>query len=201
MSTTVEMWFDPACPWAWITSRWLLEVQQVRDVELIFKVMSLGVLNEGRDLAEDYRRFLDTESWIGARAAAGVAETGDQALLARFYTALGTRYHQNREPKQVNTVRAALVEVGADPTIADQAQGDAFDSSLRASHAEAIAAVGDQVGTPVIRVNAVALFGPVLSPAPKGEQAGALFDGFVTMAAYPGFFELKRSRTVGPILD
>ena len=153
MSTTVEMWFDPACPWAWITSRWLLEVQQVRDVELIFKVMSLGVLNEGRDLAE------------------------------------------------VNTVRAALVEVGADPTIADQAQGDAFDSSLRASHAEAIAAVGDQVGTPVIRVNAVALFGPVLSPAPKGEQAGDLFDGFVTMAAYPGFFELKRSRTVGPILD
>ncbi|MDO5286229.1 MAG: disulfide bond formation protein DsbA [Actinomycetia bacterium] len=198
---TVEMWFDPACPWAWITSRWLLEVQQVRDVEVVFKVMSLGVLNEGRDLDPDYRRFLDTESWIGARASAGVAETGDPELLARFYTALGTRYHQLQEPRAVETVRAALADVGADPTIADRAQTDAFDASMRASHAEAIAAVGDEVGTPVVRVNGMALFGPVLSPAPKGEQAGELFDGFVKMTAYPGFFELKRTRTVGPILD
>lgn len=198
---TVEMWFDPACPWAWITSRWLLEVQQVRDVEVVFKVMSLGVLNEGRDLDPDYRRFLDTESWIGARASAGVAETGDPELLARFYTALGTRYHQLQEPRAVETVRAALADVGADPTIADRAQTDAFDASMRASHGEAIAAVGDEVGTPVVRVNGMALFGPVLSPAPKGEQAGELFDGFVKMTAYPGFFELKRTRTVGPILD
>lgn len=198
---TVEMWFDPACPWAWITSRWLLEVQQVRDVEVVFKVMSLGVLNEGRDLDPDYRRFLDTESWIGARASAGVAETGDPELLARFYTALGTRYHQLQEPRAVETVRAALADVGADPTIADRAQTDAFDASMRASHGEAIAAVGDEVGTPVVRVNGMALFGPVLSPAPKGEQAGELFDGFVKMTAYPGFFELKRTRTVGPIPD
>ncbi len=198
---TVEMWFDPACPWAWTTSRWLLEVQQVRDVEVVFKVMSLGVLNEGRDLDPDYRRFLDTESWIGARASAGVAETGDPELLARFYTALGTRYHQLQEPRAVETVRAALADVGADPTIADRAQTDAFDASMRASHGEAIAAVGDEVGTPVVRVNGMALFGPVLSPAPKGEQAGELFDGFVKMTAYPGFFELKRTRTVGPILD
>ncbi len=199
--TAVDMWFDPLCPWAWMTSRWLLEVEKVRDAQVTFRVFSLAVLNEGRDLPPDYRKTMDTEAWIGARASAGVAQLHDQETVRAFYTALGTRYHLGKEPKTADTVRAALAEVGADESIADRAQTDEFDEGMRASHAEAIDAVGDDVGTPVIRVNGMALFGPVISPAPKGEEAGDLFDGFVKVTAYPGFFELKRTRTVGPILD
>lgn len=200
MTTTVDMYFDPLCPWAWMTSRWLLEVETVRDVHVNFGVMSLSVLNEGRDLPEEYQRHME-EGWIGVRAAIGVRELHGQEMLRAFYTALGTRFHLGKEPKSVETVRAALAEVGADESIADRATTDEWDALLRESHAAGMAPVGNDVGTPVVHINGKGLFGPVISPAPKGEEAGNLFDGLEKMTAYDGFFELKRSRTVGPILD
>lgn len=206
-TTEVDFWFDPLCPWAWMTSRWMLEVEKVRDVHTTFHVMSLSVLNDGRDLPEEYREHM-AEGWVGVRAAILVEQQYGAEKLREFYTALGTRYHLGHEPKTVDTVRAALAEVGCDESIAEAAdawkpgdEADDVDRALRTSHHEGMDPVGDEVGTPVIHVNGMALFGPVISPAPKGEQAGDLFDGFVKVTAYPGFFELKRTRTVGPIFD
>jgi 2-hydroxychromene-2-carboxylate isomerase len=201
MTTLVDFWFDPLCPWAWMSSRWLLEVEKVRDVHTTFHVMSLAELNSGRDLPEEYRRMMDLEGWIGVRASIAVEQRYGSEALRNFYTALGTRFHLGQEPKTPETVRAALTEVGLDPAIADEAQTEKYDEALRASHHVGMDPVGMDVGTPVIRVNGMSLFGPIISPAPKGEAAGDLFDGFVKVTAYPGFFELKRTRTVGPIFD
>ena len=200
MTTTVDFWFDPTCPWAWMTSRWMLEVEKVRDVKTVFHVMSLSVLNDGRDLPEDYLAHMK-DAWLPARAALLVEQRHGSEKLRDFYTEIGTRFHLQREPKTPDVVRAALAAVGADEDIADLAQTDAFDDDLRRSHHEGMDPVGDEVGTPVLRINGMSLFGPVISPAPKGEEAGSLFDGVEKVTAYPGFFELKRTRTVGPILD
>ena len=204
---TVDFWFDPLCPWAWMTSRWMLEVEKVRPVRTVFHVMSLAVLNEGRDLDEGYREMMETQGMLGVRVAIAIEQAHGQGALRDFYTAIGTRFHPGGEPRTVETIRAALgdlVAQGADPDIvnlADAATSTQYDDAVRASHHEGMDPVGMDVGTPVIRVNGMSLFGPVISPAPKGEQAGELFDGFVKVTAYPGFFELKRTRTVGPIFD
>jgi protein-disulfide isomerase-like protein with CxxC motif len=199
MATTLELWFDPLCPWAWMTSRWALEVAKVRDVEVAFHVMSLAVLNEGRELDEGYRALMD-RSWGGARVALAVQQQYPEKL-ADFYTALGTRIHPGGEPNSRATHEAALAEVGLPVELAAAGDTDANDEALRAEQAAVTAAVGDEVGTPVIRVKGMSLFGPVISPAPKGEDAGRLWDGFVNVCSYPGFFELKRTRTVDPIFD
>ncbi len=198
MTIDVDFWFDPACPWAWMTSRWMLEVEQVRDVRTTFHVMSLAVLNEGRDVPESYRKFLEEEAWLGVRAALMVESQYGSDTLRDFYTALGTRYHPGGEPRTIETVRAALTDLGLDAAIADRALTDEVDDALRISHHEGMDPVGMDVGTPVIRVNGMSIFGPVISPAPKGEEAGNLFDGVMKVTAYGGFFELKRTRTVGP---
>lgn len=200
MTQTVDLWFDPACPFAWMTSRWLLEVEQVRDVHAEFHVMSLSVLNEGRELPPNYRALMD-ESWAGVRIALAVEREHGQQALRDFYTAIGTRFHPEDQPRERATFEAALAEVGLPLALADAGYTDAHDDELRRSHHAGMDPVGDEVGTPVIRINGQSLFGPVISPAPKGEQAGALFDGVSAVTAYPGFFELKRTRTVGPIFD
>ena len=178
----------------------MLEVEKVRDVTTVFHVMSLSVLNEGRDLPEGYRKAMD-EAWVGVRASLAVEQRYGSDGLRKFYTALGTRYHPNDEPKTPETIGKALADCGFDADILDLAQTDQLDEDLRRSHHEGMDPVGDEVGTPVIRINGMSLFGPVVSPAPKGEEAGDLFDGVAKVTAYPGFFELKRSRTVGPIFD
>ena len=199
---TLDFWFDPMCPWAWMASRWALEVEKVRDVNVVFHVMSLAVLNEGReDLDEDYKRRMSTEAWYGARAAIAVEQRYGQEGLRTFYTELGTRYHLRKEPRAPETVRAALAALGFDETIADDCTTTTYDEALRVSHHQGMDPVGMDVGTPVIRLGGVSIFGPVISPAPKGEAAGELFDGVRAVMAYPGFFELKRTRTIGPIFD
>lgn len=208
--TDVDLWFDPICPWAWMTSRWMLEVEKVRPVRTRFHVMSLSVLNEGRDLPEEYRAMMDA-SWGPVRVALAVGERFGEGGLRDFYTAVGTRFHPGAEPKDRATVVAALgdlAELGGNArddaefaSLIDAYDTDANDEALRASHHEGMDPVGFDVGTPVLHLNGMALFGPVISPAPKGEAAGDLFDGFEKVTAYPGFFELKRTRTVGPIFD
>ncbi|MBB1510581.1 DsbA family protein [Tessaracoccus sp. MC1756] len=200
MTTHVDFWFDPVCPWAWMTSRWMLEVEKVRDVKTTFHVMSLSVLNDGRDLPSGYQELMG-KAWVSARAALLVEQRHGSEKLLEFYTEIGTRFHLNDEERSPETVSAALAAVGADADIVDIAQTGDIDDDLRRSHHEGMDPVGDEVGTPVLRVNGMSLFGPVISPAPKGEEAGDLFDGFVKVTAYPGFFELKRTRTVGPIFD
>ena len=180
----------------------MLNVEEVRDVKTTFHVMSLSVLNEGRDeLPQDYREHME-RAWLSARTAMGVDVTCGSEALAQFYTAIGTRYHPQGLPVgDIDVVKDALNECGLDPAIADKAAEGGWDAELRESHHAGMDPVGDQVGTPVIHINGKALFGPVISPAPKGEEAGRLFDGVALVTSVDGFFELKRSRDRDPIFD
>jgi protein-disulfide isomerase-like protein with CxxC motif len=194
----VDFWFDPACPWAWLTSRWILEAERVRPVRVIFHVMSLAVLNQGRDLSEDYRRSMDN-AWAAVRVALAVEREYGQESLAAFYTAIGTRYHPQGEPRTRETTEKALADVGLPTGLAELGETGDWDDDLRASHRRGMDPVGDDVGTPVIHYNGSAIFGPVITPAPTGEEAGRVFDAVVTLTTFPGFYELKRTRTSGPI--
>lgn len=200
-TTAVDFWFDPICPWAWMASRWMLEVEQVRPVRTTFHVMSLSVLNSGRDeLPDTYRQLMDF-GWKPVRVCMAVEQQHGSDTLADFYTALGTRFHNRGEEKSVETIKAALADAGLPAQLADAAESTDLDDALRESHHAGMDPVGDEVGTPVIRINGQSLFGPVISPAPKGEQAGRLFDGFALVTEYDGFFELKRTRTRDPQFD
>lgn len=196
-SHTAEFWFDPVCPWAWMTSRWMLEVEQVRDVEVTWNIMSLAVLNEERDLDEGYRALMD-RAWAPARVVNAARELHGQELVEPLYTAIGTRIHPGGQKDWDAVIAAALEEVDLPAGLAAYAYSDELDESLRASHERGISLVGDEVGTPVIAVEGVAFFGPVVTPAPTGEAAGRLWDGCRLVAGTPGFYELKRSRTQGP---
>lgn len=199
VAPVVDVWFDPACPWAWMTSRWITEVAEHRDVDLRWHVMSLSVLNEGRDLPEEYRLLMD-DSWAAVRVLVAAARDHGDKVLAPLYTAMGTRRHPQGRTDTAAIIAESLEEVGLPPELAAVGDTDDVDDPLRASHAEAIALVGDDVGTPVVAVDGVGYFGPVVTPAPTGQAALDLFDGLVAMARVPGFYELKRTRTVGPQL-
>ena len=205
MSESVQMWFDPLCPWAWMTSRWLMEVEKVRDIEVTWSVMSLAALNEGRDLDEGYRSLMDA-GWEPVRVVAAARDRAGDDVVKPLYDAMGTRIHLGGldlrdDAARADMIRESLAEVGLDADLAQAASSTEFDDRLREEQSHVVSLVGDEVGTPVISVGGVAFFGPVVSPAPKGEDAGRLFDGCRLVAGTPGFFELKRSRDVGPIFD
>ena len=198
---TAAFWFDPLCPWAWITSRWILEVEQVRPVQVAWHVMSLAVLNEDKEgLPEQYREGLRS-AWGPVRVLIAAQQRFGPEVLGPLYTALGTRFHHDKAPRDRETIEAALAEVGLPASLADAAETDAYDEALKKSHHEGMDQVGMDVGTPVISTAGVAFFGPVVSPAPKGEAAAKLWDGVLLVAGTDGFFELKRTRTRQPIFD
>ena len=189
-----DFWFDPRCPFAWITSRWILEVEKVRDIEVRWHVMSLAYLNQDKVISDDYREMLAT-AWGPVRVlVAAEQKYGDKVLLP-LYTAMGTRIHLEERDIDRSLIEESLLEVGLDLSLADAMDDTFLDEAVAKSHHEGMDAVGDDVGTPTIHINGVAFFGPVLTKAPRGEEAGLLWDGCVAVASYPYFFELKRSRT------
>lgn len=203
MSThEVVFWFDVTCPFAWQTSRWMKEVEKVRDVSVTWTPMSLGVLNDGRDLDEGYMEMMKA-AWGPARVFAKVA-TEQPDKVDDLYTAMGTLIHAGQEGGRKgygaydDIIAAALAEVGLDADYAAVAGTEDVDTELRAFHQQAMDEVGDEVGTPVIKLGDTAFFGPVITRVPTGEEAGEIFDASVRLAAYPWFFELKRTRTEGP---
>lgn len=197
---SAEMWFDPVCPWAWMTSRWLMEVEKIRPVQVTWSIMSLSVLNEGRDLPPDYRDLMD-RAWGPVRVLIAARQAHGDQVIKPLYDALGERIHHQANKDYDAVIAEALAEVGLPAELAAAATSTEYDEALTASHERAISLVGDEVGTPVIAVDGIAFFGPVISPAPKGETAGRLWDGCVLVAGTPGFYELKRTRTTGPIFD
>ncbi|MET0766857.1 MAG: disulfide bond formation protein DsbA [Aeromicrobium sp.] len=197
---TVDLWVDPLCPWAWMTSRWMLEVEQVRPVRTSFHVMSLSVLNEDKDVPEEYKEMIE-RGWGPVRLCIAAEKQHGSEALRDLYTALGTRHHVEGRDFDRALYEESLAEVGLPLELADAADDLSLDEAVRASHLDGISRVGEEVGTPVIAIGDTAFFGPVVSPAPKGEQAGTVFDGARALASYDGFFELKRTRTRDPIFD
>jgi hypothetical protein len=199
--TPVDFWFDPQCPWAWITSRWLVEVTKVRPVQPRWHVMSLAVLNEGKeDLSERYKEFM-ARAWGPVRVCIAAEQAAGPEVLGPLYTAIGTRFHNEKAERNRATIESALAEVGLPTSLADAMDSTEYDEALRASHHEGMDRVGEGVGTPVISVNGASVFGPVVSPIPRGEDAARLWDGLMTVTSVDGFFELKRSRFRDPIFD
>jgi len=198
--TEAEFWFDPVCPWAWMTSRWILEVEKVRDISVKWNLFSLAHLNRDKELPEEYKSRL-IRSWQSTRVIAVAQKEKGAGVTLPLYTSISSRIHLQKMEVGALLFEEALSEVGLNPALAAAMNDESLNPAVIESHERGIALVGNDVGTPIISVGGAAFFGPVISPAPKGEEAGKLWDGVVGVASYPGFFEIKRSRTVGPIFD
>ncbi|GAA2661583.1 DsbA family protein [Streptomyces lunalinharesii] len=208
--TPADFWFDPLCPWAWLTSRWMLEVEQLRPVQVRWHVMSLAVLNENKldELPAQYAENMRPggKAWGPVRVVIAAQQLYGDEVVGRLYTALGNRFHTAGEGVTRDSLAAGIADAGLPADLIDYADKDVYDAELRASHKAGIDLVGQEVGTPVIAVpgadgEQIAFFGPVVTPAPKGEQAAKLWDGTLLVASTPGFFEIKRTRTEAPSFD
>jgi hypothetical protein len=193
-NTKADFWFDPLCPFAWISSRWILEVEQVRDIEVGWHVMSLGYLNKDKDIPDAYREKLEP-AWGPVRVSIAAEQKHGPDVLLPLYTAMGTRIHNGGRDITRELIAEAVAEVGLEPELVDAMDDEFLDEAVARSHHEGMDQVGDDVGTPTISFEGSAFFGPVLSRIPRGEQAGELWDGCVAVARFPYFYELKRTRT------
>ncbi|NYE94516.1 protein-disulfide isomerase-like protein with CxxC motif [Psychromicrobium silvestre] len=196
-----DFWFDPICPFAWVTSRWIGEVEKVRGISVDWHVMSLSVLNENKEDLSDFYKSLMKRGWGPVRVVVAAQQLHGDSVVKPLYDAIGTRIHNEGQKDYLEAIRGGLAEVGLPAELIDFASQDTYDGELRASHEAGISQVGQEVGTPVVSFNGTAFFGPVLTRIPRGEDAGRIWDATVALAEFPYFFELKRSRTESPQFD
>ncbi|MCW1249990.1 DsbA family protein [Acaricomes phytoseiuli] len=199
-TSTVDFWFDPLCPYAWVTSRWMDEVEKVRDVRVRWHVMSLSVLNEGRELSESYRDLMD-RGWGPVRVIIAAQQRYGDDAVKPLYDAIGTAIHPQGIADFDEAIKRGLEAAELPAELAEYAHSEEYDEQLRASHESGSSLVGPDVGTPVLAIDDIAFFGPVITRIPRGQEAGKLWDAAVALAGYPYFFELKRSRTEDPQFD
>jgi 2-hydroxychromene-2-carboxylate isomerase len=198
--TSVEFWFDPGCPWAWMTSRWVVEAAEVRPLDVHWRLMSLALLNEGKE-ESDVAREGHWKGHLQLRVIAAARDVHGEQVVLPLYTAFGTRFHLSKESRGPEATVAALGDAGLDVGLVDAMDDARWDAAIRTDHDAALDRVGDGVGTPAIAVGDTAFFGPVVTPAPEGDAAGLLWDGVLLVAGTPGFYELKRTRDLGPIFS
>jgi 2-hydroxychromene-2-carboxylate isomerase len=196
-----DFWFDPLCPWAWITSRWMVEVEKARPVTTRWHVMSLAVLNESREDVPDKYKELMKAAWGPVRVCAAAEQEFGSDVLGPLYTEIGNRFHVQQRRGEPEVIPEAVEAAGLPARLASAVESTDFDEAIRKSHLEGMEPVGYEVGTPVLHIDDFAIFGPVVTPAPKGEAAGRLWDGLKLVAGTPGFYELKRSREQRPSFD
>jgi 2-hydroxychromene-2-carboxylate isomerase len=192
-----RFYFDPVCPWAWMASRWMGDVEEVRPVDVEWKVMSLSYLNQGRELSPSYADLMD-RAWGPVRVVTAASVEHGAQVVKPLYDAMGTRIHPGGNSNYTEVIAESLAEVGLPAELAEAAHSDKYDDELKASHHSGMDLVGNEVGTPVIAVGEQAFFGPVVTPAPRGEAAGRLWDGVLAITEFEGFYELKRSRNQNP---
>ncbi|MFT4288438.1 DsbA family protein [Nocardioides sp.] len=192
--TNADFWFDPACPFAWITSRWILEVEKVRDISVTWHIMSLAYLNQDKDIPQSYRDYLK-DAWGPVRVLAAAEQKHGKDVLLPLYTALGTAKHLDGKTFTREVIAEALEQAGLEAELVDAMDDSSYDEWIKTSHHLGMDQVGNDVGTPTIAFEGEAFFGPVISKAPKGEEAGRLWDGFVLVTKFPYVYELKRART------
>lgn len=191
----VDFWFDPLCPWAWMTSRWMEEVERIRDVEVQWRIISLGILNE--DNAENQHRGHAESMWL-VRVVEAAAQSHGEQYYKKLYDEMGTRRHPGGVEDLERIIRESLEAVGLPAELARAKDSAEYDDAIRTSTEAAQEMAGQDIGTPCIAVNGTGFFGPVFTPAPRGEQAGTIWDGALALASYPGFYEIKRGREQGP---
>lgn len=190
----VELYVDPVCPFAWIASRWLLEVEQHREVTLSFRLMSLAILNDGREgFPAESERGLDS-AWRPVRVGAAILDERGEIGLRKYLTGFGRRFHPLGVRPRDRVLRETLGELGAEHLYI-AADSSMYDEAVRRSHEAGLGPVGLDVGTPTVHIDNVAFFGPILEAIPRREEALQVFDGALSLARYPHFYELKRTRT------
>ncbi len=195
--TAIDFYFDPACPWTWITAEWVREVAPHRDLDVTWKTYSLVVKN-GAGMSDQYRIPLEAQ-WPGLRVIEQARlDYGNDAVSA-LYRSFGTAIHHDGDD-MLETLGECVKAAGVDVAVLSATEDESLDAGIHASTAAGVALTGADVGVPIVAVENLPMtyFGPVMSPAPTGDDALRLWDAYVTLASIDGVYEIKRTRTVGP---
>ncbi|OJZ69201.1 hypothetical protein BRW65_23685 [Mycobacterium paraffinicum] len=190
----VTLWLDPVCPFSWNTARWLRAVAEKTGVTVDWQLMNLAVLNEGREMPPRQQARMRDSQHVGRLMAAIARERGAAGWTAAYF-AFGERYFDRSEPLGEGLIDHMLSAAGVRDTTAAVVADEALDDLVRRGHQAGQDALGETGGSPILRIDGHAFFGPVLTALPEVQETVALFDAVATLAAVPQFVQLQRPRS------